>query len=470
MRRGTWRKISRGGAVALLIAAPAVGAQAQEQQQQPAGEAQGAPRTPTQGAAGLAPEGNAGAGAGAGAAQPGAAGAAQPGAAAGAEAGAAQPGAAAGAEAGAAQPGAAGAEAGAAQPGAAGAEAGAATQPGAAQPGGLAGAQPGAPAAGTTVPLAPVPSPSTSAGASAGAAAQGDGATGGGSLQQTAPMQRPFRIVQGGGQPADAWRQLVGSDIDTAERVRIAAQQLADAETALGTGDAEAARDPLDLATQTLQAIYQEAPGARLASYLGALAAQLQAPASPPLDFAPISADLQAMKAVLPPKAVTQLQDARRQLRAGDRDGAARSLLGARESVMKDFELLPAEAAFARSRAALAELEAGNLALARSLVQGVPDSIAQLRTTAPLVPVRLRLRAAAGQANERNWAQAERLVNEAGSQLDQLRLDASPALLQRIDALRAQVGVLQERIAAGGQPSPRRIQQLAEAAGGTPAG
>ena len=457
MRRGTWRKISRGGAVALLIAAPAVGAQAQEQQQ-PAGEAQGAPRTPTQGAAGLAPEGNAGAGAGAGAAQPGAAGAAQPGAAAGAEAGAAQPGAAAGAEAGAAQPGAAGAEAGAA------------TQPGAAQPGGMAGAQPGAPAAGTIVPLAPVPSPSTSAGASAGAAAQGDGATGGGSLQQTAPMQRPFRIVQGGGQPTDAWRQLVGSDIDTAERVRIAAQQLADAETALGTGDAEAARDPLDLATQTLQAIYQEAPGARLASYLGALAAQLQAPASPPLDFAPISADLQAMKAVLPPKAVTQLQDARRQLRAGDRDGAARSLLGARESVMKDFELLPAEAAFARSRAALAELEAGNLALARSLVQGVPDSIAQLRTTAPLVPVRLRLRAAAGQANERNWAQAERLVNEAGSQLDQLRLDASPALLQRIDALRAQVGVLQERIAAGGQPSPRRIQQLAEAAGGTPAG
>ncbi len=293
---------------------------------------------------------------------------------------------------------------------------------------------------------------------------------GGAGPEAAAPARRPLRIGGGAQAQGDAWRQLIEPQVDTAERAQIAAEQLAAAEVALGQGDAESARAALQLATQTIEAIYEGAPGAALASGLGDYASRLSREDAAAVDLQPLVVQVEAMRAVLPPEVVTQVQDAQRQVRSGDAAAAARSLLGARALVYSDFGLLPAEEAFARSRAALAELEAGNVVVARNLVQGVPAAIAELRTAAPLVPVRLRLRAAAGQASARNWADAEVLLNEAAAELDQMRLQASPALARRIDPLSARLAVLQERIAAGTQPSASRIRQLADAAGGVPAG
>lgn len=268
----------------------------------------------------------------------------------------------------------------------------------------------------------------------------------------------------------DAWRRLLAPDLEVSTRAEQAAQHLAAAERALAQDDVEGAEGALQNAAQSLQAILSEGPGAALASELGERAAELALPDSPGADLRPLVAQVRALEPVLPQEVIPLVTDAQRQLERGDRAAAARSLLGARAWIASDLALLPVEQAFARTRAALAEVQAGNLQLARDLVQGVPPAMAELRTAAPLVPVRLRLRAAAYQAQQRNWAQAEMLLNEAGNELVAMRDGASPVLARRIDSLAAQVGVLQERLAAGTQPSSARIRRVAEAAGGVPAG
>ncbi|WP_373048831.1 hypothetical protein [Vulgatibacter sp.] len=410
MRRSTWI-----GAAALLIVFPASGALAQE-------DGAAVPET-GQETGQMAPPAADGAASGA----DGAAAAAQGGAAAAA---------AANGDAGAAQDGAA---AGAAEDGAAGAE------------------QNGAAVAEEQAPTeAPAPGPSVQPDSDAG---------------QVAQPQRPLRLRRGTAAPADqAWRGLLNPQLDVAERSQIAAEQLAAAELSLARNDFPAAQSSLELSTQTLQAILSEGPGASLATRLGETAARLQLPEGQVMEIDPLVEEVEQLAAVLPAETLTLVRDAKRQLAAGDAVSATRSLLGARNWVMADLGLDAAEEAFAHARAALAELEAGNAGLARNLVQGVPEPIAELRTSAPLVPVRLRLRAAAKEAENRNWAQAEVLLNEAGSELQSLRGDASPVLGRRIDVLSSQLTAMQERFAAGREPTPRRIRQLAASTGGVPAG
>lgn len=266
-----------------------------------------------------------------------------------------------------------------------------------------------------------------------------------------------------------AWRSLLAGNVDVAQRAEQAAARLAEAELYLVQTDAESAIEQLQSAAAALQTLLDEAPGSSLTSQLGAAAAQLQLQDEPEIGLDQLVTQVLQMRAVLPADVPALLEDARRQFARGNADAATRALLDARRSLLEDFSLLPAEQAFARTRAALAEAEAGNLGLARDLVQGVPDSIAELRGTAPLVPARLYLRAAAAEAGAGEWAAAESLLNEAGSALDQIQAAGSSSLSSRITSLRWRVGSLREQIASGQYPPARRIRQVAETAG-RPAG
>lgn len=289
-------------------------------------------------------------------------------------------------------------------------------------------------------------------------------------VQDGAPQRPLRRMAPAGAQQADAWRALLGPDAQVAQRAELAARDLAAAERALAAGDEEAARTALGAATSTLATLLAEAPGAALATELGGVAAALQLPDADGAALRSLAAEVRAMEPVLPPAAVTRVADAAARMEAGDADAATRALLEARELLLVDLALLPIEQAFARSRAALAELDAGDPARALALVQGVPAAIAQTRGEAPLVSTRLRLRAAAHHAAQREWVEAEALLNEASDALADVRATAGPPLARRIDALGARIAALRETIAGGHFPPAARFRQVAESARGVPAG
>lgn len=391
-----------------------------------------------------------------------------PGAAAGAGAGATTGGATAGGVTG-------GAAAGAAAPAAPGAPGVAAEPAPVPEPAPVAEPtpvpEPTAVPGGATAAEAPANAGAEQAAPAGGAAAGGNLgglAAGGGRTGTSAQSQR--KTVGELPPPAEEVQAMLAPEPELVGRTRVANQQLGAAGAALASGDLAGAESALVQANEVLADLYTRARGSELARNMGQTAWQLRLPTGSAVDLQMLVSQVQALKNVLSPEVVARVQVAAAQQRRGDPAGAAQALLTAREWLANDLSLVPIEEAYARGRAALAELQAGNPEVAQSLLMRVGLAMADVQRTAPLVPVRLNLRAAAAAAEDRQWAEAERWVNQAGEVIGSLQSDAPPVLRAQLATLSSQVAGMQERLASGTQPRAQQFRRLAEAAGGVPVG
>lgn len=305
-----------------------------------------------------------------------------------------------------------------------------------------------------------------------------------GLLAQPQPSQPGGGTARGGGTATGGTTRPVGSPPPPSEQVqamvapepelvargKVASEQIEATEVALAAGRVDDALLSLEQANQILADLYTTSRGARLAMELAETAAILQLPSGAVVDLRPLVAQVDEVSALVSPEVVARVQVAARAQKSQKSQEAAAALLEARQTLMADLGLDSIEEAFARSRAAAAELEEGRPELARSLLGRTRPVLARWQAEAPLVPIRLNLRAAARAAENRNWAQAEVWVNRAAAELRIVQADAPAALSRQLAPLAGQLSWIQERLAAGKQPGPRQFRLLAKSAAATPAG
>lgn len=316
------------------------------------------------------------------------------------------------------------------------------------------------------VPATPQPQEAP-AGTVAGGAPQEapTGAVTGGARQAT-----PQRPVGSPPPPSEEVQAMVAPEPELLARSKVAREQIRSAEMDIATGRYDEARIALEQANQILSDLYTNSRGAWIALELGESAWSLMLPSAAAVDLKPLAAQIDAVSALVPPEVVARVQVAARAQRNQRSEEAAAALLEARQLLMSDLGLTWVEEAYARSRAAAAELEAGHPTLAQSLLNRTTTVLAQWQVEAPLVPIRLNLRAAARAAEDRNWAQAEVWVNQAAEELRIVQADAPAAMARRLAPLAGQLSSIQERLAAGKQPGPRQFRLLAQSASAISAG
>jgi hypothetical protein len=247
------------------------------------------------------------------------------------------------------------------------------------------------------------------------------------------------------------------------------------AEAAIRNNDLEAARTALEQSERELDQLYRNPALARvlqdLDTTIGELEGQdervqaqedIEGEVPPRIDLAPLHASVRSYQQYMDPAVAAGIKDAETHAQRGDARATAESLRLVRNRMAIDMAFVPLEDAYARVVAAQHALEGGDQERAARLLRGVPVVVSEVQMSQPLVPVRFKLQAAALAAEEGNHQRSQQLLREANTDITNLEQAAKGSQFEpQVTALSDELARLQQHIAAGQEPDPEAIRELA---------